>query len=266
MADIKWIKICTDIFDDEKILLIESMPEKDSLIVIWFKLLCMAGKQNNDGVFVINDKIAYTDEMLATIFRRPLNTVRLALKVFEQYGMIEIANGAITIPNWDKHQSIDELEKIKIQTRNRVSKYREKQKIIAGNVTSNATCNVTPNVTVTLCNATDKIRLDKNRVDKNRKDIEVSCETTPTRHKYGEYSNVLLSDSDMDKLTSEFPNDYKDRIERLSAYMASTGKSYKNHLATIRNWSKRDRQNATKKSTSFADIAKEMEEQNDELF
>lgn len=62
-----------------------------------------------------------------------------------------------------------------------------------------------------------------------------------TRHKYGEYSNVLLSDSDMQKLKEEFPMDWEERIERLSAYMASTGKSYKNHLATIRNWARMDR-------------------------
>lgn len=62
-----------------------------------------------------------------------------------------------------------------------------------------------------------------------------------TRHKYGEYSNVLLTDSDMQKLKTEFPKDWEERIERLSAYMASTGKSYKNHLATIRNWARRDR-------------------------
>ena len=86
MAEVKWIKIVTDIFDDEKILLIESMPDADSIIVIWFKLLCLAGKNNNSGVFTLNDKIPYTDEMFATIFRRPLNTVRMALKVFEQYG------------------------------------------------------------------------------------------------------------------------------------------------------------------------------------
>lgn len=61
-----------------------------------------------------------------------------------------------------------------------------------------------------------------------------------TRHKYGEYSNVLLTDSDLAELKSEFPNDWEERIERLSAYMASTGKTYKNHLATIRNWARRD--------------------------
>ena len=78
MAEVKWIKIVTDIFDDEKILLIESMPEADSIIVMWFKLLCLAGRQNNSGVFMLNGRIPYTDEMFATIFRRPLNSSMVA--------------------------------------------------------------------------------------------------------------------------------------------------------------------------------------------
>lgn len=69
------------------------------------------------------------------------------------------------------------------------------------------------------------------------------------RHKYGEYSNVLLSDRDLAKLKAEFPNDWQERIERLSAYMASTGKSYKNHLATIRNWAKRDSEERNKRAS-----------------
>ena len=81
----------------------------------------------------------------------------------------------------------------------------------------------------------------------------------PARHKYGEYKNVLLSDEEYEKLVTEFPNDYDQRIERLSGYIASTGKSYKNHLATIRNWAKRD---GEKKSTGgnsnpFLELLKE---------
>ena len=70
-----------------------------------------------------------------------------------------------------------------------------------------------------------------------------------SRHKYGEYSNVLLSDTDMLKLQAEFPTDWEERIERLSAYMASTGKTYKNHLATIRNWARRDSESQSKRSS-----------------
>lgn len=149
MAEIKWIKIVTDIFDDEKILLIESLPDGDSIIVCWFKLLCLAGKQNNSGVLMLNDRVAYTEEMLATVFRRPIQTVRLALETFEQFGMVEIINGAITIPNWGKHQNIESIEKVRGQTRERVSRYRERQKLLAP-------CNATSNATVTQCNATEE--------------------------------------------------------------------------------------------------------------
>lgn len=130
MADIKWIKITTDIFDDEKILLIESLPEAESIIVIWFKLLCLAGKMNNSGVFMMNDKIAYTDKMLATIFRRKESIVRLALKTFEQFGMVEIIDGVITIPNWGKHQNLEQLEDRKRYQREYQREYRKKQKLL----------------------------------------------------------------------------------------------------------------------------------------
>lgn len=166
MADVKWIKICTDIFDDEKILLIESMPEADAIIVIWFKLLCMAGRQNNSGVFMLNDKIAYTEEMLSTILRRPLNTVRLALKTFESYGMVEIVDNVLTIPNWEKHQNLGKLEAAREKNRLKVAAHRERQKLLAGS-------NGYETVTLPQCNATDKdidkdIDLDK----EEEKDID----------------------------------------------------------------------------------------------
>ena len=132
MADVKWIKITTDIFDDEKILLIESLPEADSIIVIWFKLLCLAGKVNNSGVFMLNEKIAYTDKMLATIFRRKETTVKLALETFEQFGMIQVVDNVITIPNWGKHQNLDQLESKKEYMRNYMKQHRQKQKNLIG--------------------------------------------------------------------------------------------------------------------------------------
>jgi len=127
MAEVKWIKIVTDIFDDEKILIIESMPEADAIIVIWFKLLCLAGKQNNSGVFLMNNRIPYTDEMFAAVFRRNVATVRLALTTFENLGMIEIVNNAVTIPNWGKHQNLEKIEARREYERDRKRLYRERQ-------------------------------------------------------------------------------------------------------------------------------------------
>ena len=132
MADVKWIKITTDIFDDEKILLIESLPDSYAIITVWFKLLCLAGKQNNSGVFMMG-RIAYTDKMLATIFRMKETTVTMALQTFQQFGMVEIVDGVITIPNWGKHQNLDQLESKKQYMRNYMAEYREKQKRLLGN-------------------------------------------------------------------------------------------------------------------------------------
>ena len=167
MADVKWIKIVTDIFDDEKMLLIESLPDADGIIVIWFKLLCLAGKQNNSGVFVMANGIPYTDQMLATIFRRKENTVKMALSVFEQFGMVEIVNDAYTIPNWGKHQDLDQLEKRKEYMRGYMQDYRNQQKALTGGKV-NSKVNSKVNVNT----------LDKNREDKKeiREDIDIDTE------------------------------------------------------------------------------------------
>lgn len=133
MVEIKWIKICTDIFDDEKMLLIDAMPDRDAILVVWLKLLCLAGKQNNDGVFLMNDKVPYTDEMLAAIFRRPLMTVRLALKTFEELGMIQILDDVITIPNWEKYQNTDQMRRIREANRIRKANERARKRLAAGN-------------------------------------------------------------------------------------------------------------------------------------
>ena len=194
MSEIKWIKITTDIFDDEKICLIDALPDRDAILVIWFKILALAGKHNRNGLLMMSDKVHYTDEMLATIFRRPLNTVRMALGVFEQFGMVEIIDGVITLPNWEKHQNIDGMEKIKEQTRNRVARHREKQKNLAlGNVTSN--------VTVTDGNALEEDK-DKN---KNRLDKDKNKKRITTTNSSGGQENILeLFQSEFRRLLSGF--------------------------------------------------------------
>ena len=343
MADVKWIKITTDVFDDEKVLLIESLPEADSIIVIWFKLLCLAGRQNNSGVFMMNNQIAYTDKMLATIFRRKEATVQLALQTFEQFGMIEVIDGVITIPNWGKHQNLDQLETKKEYMRNYMQEYRAKQKRLLGNsklcenglpmeewaavlkffnhecaycggkdgleqehiipVNNGGTYrigNIVP--ACRKCNASkgsksvddwyaksdvfDQERLNKINLyrcktninvlhktnvrqadkeeDKEReieKDIDKkyilsdsdesespspSKKSKPVKHKHGEYDNVLLTDDELQKLKTEY-SDYMQKIENLSCYIASTGKVYKSHYATIRNWARKDAQNPQQK-------------------
>ena len=128
MGEVQWIKIIPELFDDDKIQLIESMPEGDTILVIWFKLLCFAGKKNNGGVFMVSEKKPYDAKMFATVFHRPVETVELALDTFESFGMVEIIKHTYTIANWEKHQNIDGLDKIREQNRERKRQQRERQK------------------------------------------------------------------------------------------------------------------------------------------
>lgn len=128
--NVKWIKLSTHMFEDEKIRLIEQMPEADTILIIWVKLLAQAGKTNASGYIFLSETIPYTDEMLATIFNRPLNIIRLALQTLQQFGMLEINDDHfISIANWEKHQNVQGLEKIRQQTRERVAKHRESKKL-----------------------------------------------------------------------------------------------------------------------------------------
>lgn len=129
MADVKWIKLSTSMFEDEKIRLIEALPESDTILIIWVKLLAQAGKTNASGYIFLNEHIPFTDEMLATIFNRSISTVRLALKTFQQFGMIEITDeNFISITNWEKHQNIEGMEKVRKLNAERNKRYRERKK------------------------------------------------------------------------------------------------------------------------------------------
>ena len=135
MANVKWIKITVDMFDDEKIKIIQSMPDGDTLLIVWIKLITLAGKTNDGGYVYISENMPYTDEMLSIIMNKSITTIRFALDTFRQLGMIENDVKGIYLLNFEKHQSLDKLEKLKEQNRLRVAKFREKQKQLECNVT-----------------------------------------------------------------------------------------------------------------------------------
>ena len=232
MSEIKWIKITTDIFDDEKICLIDALPDHDAILVIWFKILALAGKHNRNGLLMMSDKVHYTDEMLATIFRRPLNTVRMALGIFEQFGMVEIIDGVITLPNWEKHQNIDGMEKIKEQTRNRVARHREKQKTLAqGNVTSN--------VTVTQGNALEEEGdKNKNRLDKDKnKNITTTSSNENILELFQSEFRRLLSGFEIEEINHLLNENDSDLVKEALRTAVNLGKPNVKYVGGIlRNW------------------------------
>lgn len=114
-------------FDDEKIKLIQALPDGDTILVIWIRILALAGKCNANGYLCIEDEFPYSDEMLATIFNKSLSQVRLALETFSRFGMIEKTNKGVYISNFMEHQNADGMERIREQNRLRKQRQREQQ-------------------------------------------------------------------------------------------------------------------------------------------
>lgn len=162
MAGVEWIKVSTDMFDrSRKIKQIELMPKGDTYLIIWWKLLLLAGTINDGGKIYVTPAIPYTVESLASELRRPVNTVRAALDIFEQYGMVERNGDALSLPSWGKYQNIDGMEKLKEQNRKRQAKYQSRQKAARE---SNVTDNGSNNVSITLYNETEEEREEEIRI------------------------------------------------------------------------------------------------------
>lgn len=122
--------MATNIWDNRKIVQIESLPDGDTIIVIWLKLLCLAGTTNDSGMVYFTKEIPYTEQMLSTLFNRPLATIQFALKVFQEFEMISIIDDFLQISNWKKYQNIEGMDKIREQNRIRKQNQRERQKIM----------------------------------------------------------------------------------------------------------------------------------------
>lgn len=126
----KWIKIVTDIFEDEKIDIIEGKPEGDKMIITWFKLLMLAGRCNAGGYLLLQEDIPFTKEMLARVFKMDINIIELSLKEFERYKMIQKTTKGIFITNFNKYQDLDKLNQKRAQDRERKRKQRENDKLL----------------------------------------------------------------------------------------------------------------------------------------
>ena len=249
MADVKWIKLTTDMFDNRKIKHIRRLPDGNNIVLLWIMLLTMAGRCNAGGMIFLTENIPYTPKMLADELDFEENTVVLGIQALESLNMICTKNGCFTIAGWEEYQNIDGMEKIKEQNRIRQKNWYDRQKALP---------NVSPNVSITQPNAIDKdIEVDKEL------DLENNNNSTPTatkKHKYGTHNNVLLTDEELVKLQERFPNDFKYWINTLSEGLALKGYKYKSHYLAILKWAKND-ENKPKKTTAssnpFLDLLKE---------
>lgn len=157
MAETEWIKLYLKTFrTSRKISAIERMKNGDTFIVIWFKLLCLAGEINDDGAVYITPKVPFDSISLADELKKPRAVVDAAIKVFEEHDMLFRDDaGFIQILNWEKYQNVEGLEKIRKQTRERVARCRA-NKSNADVTQCNATSNATGNADVTHGNAVEE--------------------------------------------------------------------------------------------------------------
>lgn len=120
MAEVQWIKIYLDMFDKPKIKKVRRLPAGNDLLLIWVMLLVKAGKCNAGGMIYITERFPYTEEDLAEELGFDVNTIRLALKAFEELDMISTSpEGFIDVLGWEEHQNVDKLAEIRAKDRER---------------------------------------------------------------------------------------------------------------------------------------------------
>lgn len=224
MADVKWIKITTDMFDNRKIKHLRRLPGGNNIVLIWVMLLTMAGRCNSGGMIFLTENIPYTPKMLADELDFEENTVRLALEALEQLGMVVTDNGYFAIAGWEEHQNIEGMERIREQTRKRVAKHREKQKLLQGSVT------------VTQGNATDIEEEREEEIERDKIDYKgivatfnSVCVSFP--------SVRALSDARKKAIKARLNNysveDFKTLFEKAEASSFLKGKNSSNWSATF---------------------------------
>lgn len=219
MAEIQWIKLSTDFFTDRKIRQIRALPDGDAILLIWLNLLVLAGLVNDGGMVYLTQGVPYTEEMLAEEMKRGLPLVRSALTVFRKLHMIEDTPDGLLISNWEKHQNIDGMDRAREQSKLRMRKYRERQRIESG---QNPDSCVTVTQHVTPC-STDVTLQNKN---KNKKEEYIGEYSDEYSCKPDGLQNVIsawnaLNINPIVKLSCG-SNRYKMLMARLREYGEST--------------------------------------------
>ena len=224
-----YLKLKENYFDEDAIVLLESMQDGILYSNILLKLYLKSLK--NGGKLQLDENIPYTAQMIATITRQQVGTVERALQIFMKLGLVEpLPSGALYMSNIELliGQSSTEGER---KRRARLALQEQKALPKAG-------ADKCPPYQADIC--PPEIR-DK-RLDIRDKSIE-NRESESARA-YGRYQNVFLTDEELADLQASFPTVWGQYIEKLSEYMASTGKRYQSHAATIRRWAGEDAKKA----------------------
>ena len=220
-----YLKLKENYFDEDAIVLLESMQDGILYSNILLKLYLKSLK--NGGKLQLDENIPYTAQMIATITRQQVGTVERALQIFMKLGLVEpLQNGALYMSNIELliGQSSTEGER---KRRARLALQEQKALPKAG-------ADKCPPYQADICPP---------EIEKER-ELDTGH---PAPAAYGRYNNVFLTDTELAELQEELPDKWEFYIDRLSGYIASTGKKYRNHAATIRRWAADDTAKAAPK-------------------
>jgi len=222
-----YLKLKENYFDDDSIVLLESMQDGVLYSNILLKLYLKSLKHG--GRLQLDEDIPYTAQMIATITRQQIGTVERALQIFLKLGLVEVLDsGTFYMSNIELliGQSSTEAE------RKRVARLQNKA-LSALRTSGGHLSDIRP--------PEIELELEKEKEIEIKREIEkVRPETGHPSHTYGHYQNVFLTDEELADLQASFPAVWEQYIEKLSEYMASTGKCYQSHAATIRRWAGED--------------------------
>jgi predicted phage replisome organizer len=229
-----YLKVKENFYDSEAMKILENMQDGMIFSNLLMKMYLMSLK--NNGILMLTERKPHTPQTIATCTRHQAGTVERAIQILIELGLVEILNdGTLYMSDIQLliGQSSTEGER----------KKRERMCLQEKNLLP-AQVDICPPISeVDKSPSILEIELEK--------DTEIEKEIPPTAFSfYGRYKNVCLSPADLDELKTEMPDTWEHYINRLSEYMASTGKNYDNHAATIRRWAAND----TEKNTTVQGV------------
>ena len=173
VAEVKWIKLTTDMFDNRKIKHLRRLPEGNSIVLIWVMLLTMAGRCNSGGMIFLTENIPYTPKMLANELDFEENTVKLALQALEQLNMVVTNQGFFSIAGWDEYQNIEGMDKIRESKRLAQARWRAKQKELPASSAVDSTVDSTRYL---VDDAEEEKETEEEKEIKNKKEDRNDCQ------------------------------------------------------------------------------------------
>lgn len=234
MAEVKWIKLSVDMFDNRKIKHLRKLPDGNNIVLVWVMLLTMAGRCNAEGMIFLTENIPYSTKMLADELDIEENTIKMALSSFELMEMItrrsEGLGEYIMIKGWEEYQSLDKLAKLREQNRLAQQRHRDKVKALGESSDSN--------ITVSLCHDTD-IDIDKDIDIDIKKDISKDI----SKEKPSRFTPPSLSDIQAyvkEKNLAVDPEQFMDYYQARD-WILSNGKKMKDFRAGLRYWNRNQR-------------------------